>query len=368
MKRSGACLLSAVLLLNAASGTAQEKFIHHKEKGVYHIGPAQIPAYYASSHGFTAAQVNTMRQNMHNFMELMHKTSCLNPPKGYEVGVWASVCGDGSCYNQKPMAGFTGLRIREYYSTKSNPTPRRADEGPGIHVWINDLRHGLGRHNLDKLGYQEPEVIDHIAGCPVLKGGYVVITKNQKPLYRYVTREEVHKILIKDAEDDVKKMTEIHGKGSAYQQWLKDKDATLKAIKEGLDVLAKTDPAGAKAKWEKTKADFDKMGEDMKKQEAGQIQENKKAVGAFEKRLQDLRDQLAALSPEERKKPYLNGNNLKVVQPNPEFWDPVRKPTDIQLVIIDLYFYHEKEEGLAHDLIREIRKTLNIAELAASVK
>lgn len=368
MKRSVSCLLSAVLLLLTADATAQEKLIHYKEKGVYHAGPAQIPHYYASNHGFTAAQVNTMRLNMHQFMELIHKTPCLNPPKGYEVGVWASVCGDGSCYNQKPMAAFTGLRIREYYTTKSNPAPRRADEGPGIHVWVNDLRHGLNRHNHDKLGYQEPEVIDHVAGCPVLQGGYLIITKNKKPLYRYVTKEEVLKVHIKDAEDDLKRMTEVHSKGSAYQQWLKDKDATLKAIKEGLDVLARTDPAGAKAKWEKTKADFEKMGQDMKNQEAGQLQENKKALGSFERRLQDFKDKLAAMSPEEKKQPYLNGNNRKVVQPNPEFWDPARKPTDIQLVVIDLHYYHEKEEGLAHDMIRELRKTLNIAELAAAIK
>lgn len=368
MKRSGACLLSALLLLNVAEAWAQEKYILYTGKGVYIPGPAQLPAYYASNHGFTAAQVNTMRLNMHNFTELIHKTPCLNPPRGYEVGVYVSVCGNGTCYHQKPMAGEAGLIIREYYTTRSRPEPQRVAEGPSIKVWFNDLRHGLDRHNRDKLGYQEPEVIDHIAGCPVLKGGYVVVTKNKKPLYRYVTKEEVLKIHIKDAEDDVKRMTEIHSKGSAYQQWLKDKDATLKAIKEGLDVLAKTDPAGAKAKWEKTKADFEKMGQDLKSQEAGQMQENKKAVGSFEKRLQDFRDKLAAMSPEERKQPYLNGNNNKVVQPNPEFWDPARKPTDIQLVIVDLFFYHEKEEGLAHDLIREIRRTLNVAELAASVK
>jgi hypothetical protein len=156
-------------------------------------------------------------------------------------------------------------------------------------------------------------------------------------------------------------------KGSAYQQWLRDKPATMKAVKEGMDILAKTNPADAKAKWEKIQADYAKMEEEMKQREAGELAENKKFIAAFETRLLDYKKKLANMPPEERKAPARHANGKKLVEPNPDFFDITRKSTDLQLVIIDLFRY-DLDERLPHQLIREIRETLDIAALAAYIK
>ncbi|MGN6419427.1 MAG: hypothetical protein ACTHMC_18150 [Pseudobacter sp.] len=371
MKLSACCLL---LLLAASAAMAQPKRMLYTAKGEYLPGPAKLHPTNAKYHGFTDVQMNAMRMNMHNFMELIRKTPCLNPPKGYEVKVYAMVCSNGSCgvntttTGKKMMAGECDLLMREYTYTKTNPAPERAVEGPSIKVWFNDLSSWLNRGVYNEGGFQERAVVDEIAGCPVLEGGYLVITKNKKPLFVYVTKEDGLKMHIKELEEDIKKIKENQTSGSAYQQWMKTKDASLKDIKEGLDLYAQTNPEEAKVKWEKTKEYFAKQEQDLKKNEAKELEEHRKYLDGFIQRLQGFRDQLATMSTAEKNQPAINGAERKVIRPNPDFWDATKKPTDLQLVVIDLFHYDKDKYGYAHDLIREIRKTINIAELAASIK
>lgn len=300
-------------------------------------------------------------------MELIHKTPCINPPKGYEVGVYATVCEDGSCSDRNVMTGHTGLLIREWTTTKDNPEPQRAAEGPSIKFWFNDIRTWLRRGSYDVDGFQEPGVEDEIAGCPVLEGGYVVLTKSKKPLFRYVTKEMVLKRQMKETEEHVIKVKASNAKGSSYQYWLKNEPGMLKASKEGIDHYAKKDPEGAKLRWEKVKANSEKRGQELKAKEAAELEENRKYLKSYEDRLLNYQNELKAMSTAEKNAPALNSKGRKFVVPNPDFWDPARKPSDLQLVVIDL-FHYRLDNRLAHDLIREIQKKLNIAELVAFIK
>lgn len=358
-------LLCCCLLAQAV--VAQVKRTLYTQKGSYLPMAKNLQSPPALNNGFSASQVRVLNENMAAFMELMHKTPCINPPRGFEVGTYAGICGDGACHESKVMAGTASYIIREWTTRENNPVPERAAEGPGINVLFNDIRSMLKKGVYDKTGYAEPAVIRTIAGCPVLEGGFVVITKNKKPLFKYVSNETVLLGFIKEEEQAIKTAKETFAKGSAYQQWLRDKPGILKSVKEGLDILAKTNPADAKAKWEKIQADYAKMEEEMKQREAVELAENKRYLSAFELRLQDYKKKLAAMLPEERKAPAFHTNGKKLVIPNPDFFDPARKATDLQLVIIDLFRY-ELDERLPHQLIREIRETLDIAALAAYIK
>lgn len=370
MKRNKTWLLYIITVLCCCMvETVHAQIIRtlYKEKGEYLPMPRNLRSVPALNAGFSAAQLKTMNDNMAAFMELMHKTPCLNPPRGFEVGTYAGICSDGSCHKSKVMAGTAGYIIREWTTTKDNPVPERAVEGPSINVYFNDITSVLMRGVFDRTGFAEPEIRKTIAGCPVLEGGFVVITKSKKPLFKYVSNETVLLAYIKDEETAIDNAVKTFTKGSAYQQWLRDKPATLKAVKEGLDILAQTNPADAKAKWEKIQADYAKMEEEMKQREAGELAENKKFVASLEARLQNYKKKLADMLPEERKAPARHSNGKKLVQANPDFFDTTRKATDLQLVIIDLFRY-ELDERLPHQLIREIRETLDIAALAAYIK
>lgn len=261
MKRSGAICLSVLILFSAFEGAAQNTITLYKGKGSYAPAPVSISTQAAVFYGYNTTQVTALRQNMHSFMELMHKTPCINPPVGYEVKVFASVCENGSCSERNTaLSGFSGMLIREWFTTKEKPTPEIMQEGPVIRVWFNDIRALLKRGGHDADGFVEPNVEDNIAGCPVLEGGFLLLTKSKKPLFSYVTRETVLKRQIKEAEAQVVGVKETNAKGTAYQYWLKNEPGMLKAMKEGLDYYAKKDPEGAKVKWEKTKADSERGG------------------------------------------------------------------------------------------------------------
>jgi hypothetical protein len=371
MRRNKPWLLPAMIILGccfiAEAAHAQIERTLYRQKGQYLPMPRDLKSYPAVHAGFSAAQIKVFNDNMAAFMELMHKTPCINPPKGFEVGTYGGICLDGSCHQSKVLAGSAGYIIREWTTTKDNPVPERAAEGPSINVLFNDSRSMLKRGVYDRTGFAEPLVVKTIAGCPVLEGGFVVITKIKKPLFKYISNETVLLAYIKDEEDAIENAKKNFSKGSAYQQWLRDKPATMKAVKEGMDILAKTNPADAKAKWEKIQADYAKMEEEMKQREAGELAENKKFIAAFETRLLDYKKKLANMPPEERKAPARHANGKKLVEPNPDFFDITRKSTDLQLVIIDLFRY-DLDERLPHQLIREIRETLDIAALAAYIK
>ena len=112
----------------------------YKQKGEYLPMAKNLPSYQALNNGFSAAQIRSLNDNMAAFMELMHKTPCINPPRGFEVGTYAGICGDGACHESKVMAGSAGYIIREWTITENNPVPERAAEGPGINVLFNDIR------------------------------------------------------------------------------------------------------------------------------------------------------------------------------------------------------------------------------------
>ncbi|MBO9631827.1 MAG: hypothetical protein J7578_01830 [Chitinophagaceae bacterium] len=370
MKMNRACVLHVTSLMiccfAALAAIAQPDRKLFEGKGSYLSMPRNLKSYVAINCGFTPAQIKTFNDNMSAFMEIMGKTPCIHPPRGYEVGTYGGICGDGACDGSKIMAGTGGYIIREWTTTNSNPVPERAEEGPSINVSFNDIRPLIQRRSADKTGYSEPNIVNTIAGCPVFENGYVVITKIKKPLFKYVTNETVLRGKIKDEEEAIRNARETFAKGSAYQQWLANKESTLKAVKEGMDILAQTNPAEAKAKWEKAKDGYDKMEQELKSREAKELEENRKYLSAFEKRLVEYKNQLAAMSPTEKNAHFVY-NGRKVVIPNPEFFDTTRKPTDLQLVIIDLFRY-DLDNRLTHQLIGKIRKEVDFAALVAGIK
>jgi hypothetical protein len=210
MRRNKPWLLPAMIILGccfiAEAAHAQIERTLYRQKGQYLPMPRDLKSYPAVHAGFSAAQIKVFNDNMAAFMELMHKTPCINPPKGFEVGTYGGICLDGSCHQSKVLAGSAGYIIREWTTTKDNPVPERAAEGPSINVLFNDSRSMLKRGVYDRTGFAEPLVVKTIAGCPVLEGGFVVITKIKKPLFKYISNETVLLAYIKRKDEFLKRI------------------------------------------------------------------------------------------------------------------------------------------------------------------
>ncbi|NML20823.1 hypothetical protein HHL16_08055 [Pseudoflavitalea sp. G-6-1-2] len=183
------CIVSAQLL------HAQEGTRLFTEKGAFLAAPAGHPLD-AKRSGYSDAQIQAFFSNMKRFMEKMHQSiPCINPPHGYNVNVWNAACSNGTCSDQKVMAGVTGLLIRPFLVSDKDPAPKMQQEGASIKVYVNDMVTMLMLGSREGDWFYEPKIIETIDGCPVYEGGFLVLTKNKKPLFAQVPPQKVEEKL-----------------------------------------------------------------------------------------------------------------------------------------------------------------------------
>ncbi len=90
------------------------------------------------------------------------------------------------------MAGLSGLLLREWY-TRDTELVQKAEEGPSVNVYFNDLRPLIrSTQGPDDRYFEAPEIINTVEGFPVYAGGYMkVITKRGKPLFTPISEEAI---------------------------------------------------------------------------------------------------------------------------------------------------------------------------------
>ena len=312
-------LLAGCLASNC--GSAQAAKTLYTAKGTFSPGSAKVSSFVALNLGYSPAQVQTFTKNVNAFMEVIHKTPCLHPPRGYDVDVYMANCADGSCDGSRVMTGRTGFIIREWTITNESQVPKRADIGPSIEIFINDLQGVLKTQKQDVIGYREPRLLRMIDGFPLLEGGLLVITNIKRPLFRYVTEEEVLRWNIERME------------------------TALKNARESAAKINK-DPKSTSA----------------------EIEGYKKYVAGFVAEVKKYQDKLNALSVEERKANARSITGGNIALPNPDFFDTSRSKTDIQLAVIELYKLDLKQGVLSHQLIQQIRESIDLKSLLNHIR
>ncbi|NRF39120.1 hypothetical protein [Pedobacter foliorum] len=366
-------LISICFFCTVWSIASAQSYRLAKSKGVWFPAVQKSVSYQRAQYfGYKMDQQKQMYSNMGRFMELIHQIPFLNPPNGYEIGLYAALCENGGDPKQ-PIPGKSGMIIREYFTRGDNPKIERAAEGPSINVYFNDISLLANKIGTGEDGYfEEPEIIDSISGFPVYRQGLVVVTKIDKPLFVPVSVAKVIEISIKQKEKDLEEVKKSFNKGSTYKQWLAKKDATIKAVNEGLAYLAKTDPEKAKTNKEKFEREMKKTDSTMKAEEAGNLLEQQRMVAKYEDDVQKEKQKLASLSAEQKQAPATTNRGKKLVVPNKDFLKASLPVYAIQLALIDLFRYKIEEKGssggLSMDAIREIRKTINLKKLLTGLQ
>jgi hypothetical protein len=288
-------------------------------------------------YGFAKPQQQKMYANMARILELIHQTPCINPPKGFEAGISATICENG-CTRGKIMSGYSGIVFRAFYTQNNSTTIERDAEGPSFRVYFNDITRLLSRLPAgSEPYYEERDIIDSIQGFPVYAGeNHVVITKRKARLFTPISREQLLQIEINEKEKNLKKMKEAFKQSNA--EW---------------NVLISKMPAK------------DSL---QKKELLKNIADQKPYIEKFEKELAAHKTTLAALAATERKQPALNYYQEKrLVVPNPNFFNPALPAHAIQLVVID-FNNHTLGYPAGHvygDLFRQIKKTLDLKKILA---
>ncbi len=178
-------------------------------------------------------------------MDVFGQLPFVTTPHGYECAVYASLCADG-CLPQKPVAGLSGLLLREWY-TRDTELVQKAEEGPSVNVYFNDLRPLIrSTQGPDDRYFEAPEIINTVEGFPVYAGGYIVITKGESLFLHLFPKKPILLIQYNNWKKAWRHISNWQKKGSAYQQWLRDKAGNEKAFKEGNAWLEKSDPVKAK--------------------------------------------------------------------------------------------------------------------------
>jgi hypothetical protein len=359
------------LLLSGIICGAQER-IPALDKGTWYPAPAKgISFQRAGYFGFTQQQQLQMRANMARVIEQIHQTPVLNPPRGFSAGAYASLCEYG-CEDKKVMTGESGVIFLEYYRSGNNPQAKVDEEGPSLKVYFNSIATIVSNNGLDKDDYfEEPIVTDHIQGFPVYRN-LVAITKNKEPLFVPLTKERYLQLAIAAGKKQVEELKKTAANGSPYQQWLKTRDAGMKGFLEGLDMLAKSEPAKAKAAREKYLKEMQRTDSMYKADEAKFLRDQQAMIDKPEAEVRSNQRQLDAYTAEEKGQPMLSRNGRPYMQCNPAFFNKSLPPYAVQLILIDLYKYQQGNTVILSkrhvQLMKDILGTIDLAKLQATLQ
>ncbi len=326
--------LLSILIFNTSIVIAQPANIDLSKS--YWFPASKVSYSTAKYYGYGQPQAQQMYKNMAAVLEVLHQTPILNPPKGYEAGIWATVCEDG-CNEKGLMSGQSGVIFRMFHTKESNPAYLRDVEGPSMKFFFNDIRRLLTRQPLvPGAFYEEVKPERELRGYPVYPGGLLVLTKKNKPLFKYVSREENLKAMIKEREKDLDEVRESFSKGTYYEQYMADREKNKQAMLEGLEYLAKIDPAKAASEKKKYLESLRKQDSTVTADKDKEIAERKKFLQTRENALKKLKDELNGLSETEKASAAVGSNGYKLVVPNPDYFDKTKSASSIQLIIIDL--------------------------------
>jgi predicted DNA binding CopG/RHH family protein len=320
---------------------------------------------------YSIDQQKKMYANMAKLIELIHKTPFLNPPKGYTISNFASICAI-YCNQRQAIKGTTGMIIRAYYTDMKTGKKDREGEGPSINFTINNINRLFGNTPPDEDSYyEEPALTRTFNGFPVYDDVFLVITKNSKPLFSYVTNEQVINIQIRQEKTSLERVKQTFSKGTPYQQYLAQKDDIMKGAMEGFEIRAKYEPDKAKVVKEKYLEGMRKMDSSMKADEAKNLKDQQQMVQNIEARIQKLQDKLQSMSPVERSAPVLSPSGRKYVVANKEFYSPALPASTIQVLIIDLFHYNQRHNllsNLQNEAIQKFIDTVDFKSLLAVIE
>jgi hypothetical protein len=275
------------------------------------------------------------------------------------------------------------------------PTRKLAGEvGPiCIEVYVNRQQAGSPNIRPDRdasgrMFFVEPDVGPPMKGATVVHEGlrwsepdvgtaYVTYSRGAVSPWRALSREEYLRALIFDAEgkDGGREASARASlEKTAYQQWLDGAAERKKTMTDVLAEMAKTQTRAVVEEMRKTMETTEReTGELFKAQEAQEREQNK-AVLATPTRGDELRAQLAAMSPAERASPakveFSGGlvtadepTGHRVLTPDPAFWRVRRSRAETRAITVRFNLYANCQTDPERAALERTWQTLDWAAL-----
>ncbi|MDF2191439.1 hypothetical protein [Paraflavitalea sp. CAU 1676] len=364
MRPSLAILLLVQLTIHTV---ASAQYTNVPEKFSWNPAPMKgISFSRAAYFGFNQQQQLQMRANMASVVELIHQLPVLNPPRGYEVDIFATLC-EHNCDGGKVITAESSLIFQEYFRRGNSTVVERDAEGPSLNIHYNSIGRIVSRITVGKDEYfEEPYLTRQEQGFPVY-GNLVVITKRKEPLFIPLPKERYFQIEIAAAQKRADEVKKSFREGSPYQQWLKSKDKNIEAAMKGFEWAAKEDPVKAKANKEKFLQGIRQQDSMYKACEIQSLRDQQQMVDKFDADVKKLQQELAGLSVQEKVEPMIGPNSRQYMQINPGFFDPKLPPSALQILVIDLFKYEPAKEYMFSvadkKLFADIQATLDLVKL-----
>jgi len=170
---------------------------------------------------------------------------------------------------------------------------------------------------------------------------FVLFTANDQDPTLPVSREEYLRALIHGLDDEKSKVVQAAGTKTAYQEWMEGAEKRKAEREKGLAALGREMAEKTRATLEKNDRDY---AETLKKSEPQEL-ENRRALKAADPAAR-LRDQLAAMTPQERASQAWAGavtlmpegapGALRVVRANPAFYRARASAAEARSILVIL--------------------------------
>lgn len=269
--------------------------------------------------GLKPADASSFHASLGRFRELFLAQSVFHPPIGMYIDGYVRADHGGAVIKTEPVRG-RGRIIYYPYVIGSNKQPIKMIASN----WVIEVTFNIPVGGLSPTGkfFYEPQAAGQLGGFPVYRderlNEFIVLSTSGKPLWLPLTREEYLQSCIKDIEKEI---------AAEKAEWAKSR-SNLSPTE--LAILSPKD-----------RAEIEKM-----------LLDNT-AVSMFEQKLKLHQEALARMSPQERAmqarygdpgnsnplSPQLvqvgkEGIGPPYVKANPEWFDPSRPRSDIQLIIV----------------------------------
>jgi hypothetical protein len=307
--------------------------------------------------------------HLKGILNIILDQSYLKPPHGVELRGWlrnwtTSSCPKGPCLGV-PIAGQGVFLYHVLLDFKGKAVPIIASDIE-TNFSINDLEEALGHYqsfDQDSQGRRIailPDLIGNVNGAALFRiPGHmterIIITRNNKPWWLPVSKEEFLKIRIRDLEKEIAKLSRVSRTPSAdvYQKWLKERPQREKDSLETYKQLKKNNPALADKIREqnlKLEADMTERFRQECEREAEKGPSQVKLTG-YDSLLKQYRETLESMSHEDRSTPAYYKRNAPPLELE---LAPAGSPNTSPLVVINKDYFDKSLPRTAIQIIAVI--------------
>jgi hypothetical protein len=332
------------------------------------------------------AEAGRLKDKLHRIRDMILGVPAIQSLRGYD---WeTSIVVKDPADPSRPVVAKVLYIPFHYFRDPHNGKVASSEEGPPFSIHINDPEAilGQGSYNVDAEARftAEPRSVGQLGGYPVYAGQFVVMSRQELPLFTPVSQERYLARLIEKSRKDLDKVkATLKGtpdNPAANRQEIESRQAAWKAARAEQEqrwsvMMAKWPDrvAAERAKFDaKEKKGLDEI-EELKTSTPSQ-----RYLKPFEERLKALEAELAGLSPEERAatatlppgtdKTRASGlaapgsaGGTRIVTINPALFDPKKPRSAIQLIILGTTQYEPK-------LFDQVQQQLDKTALAGMIE